>query len=69
MRLTTASCIETSTCWPSPVAWRCISAARMPITQCMPVPESPIDGHTYVGGPSGKPVTLMAPPMAWAIGS
>ena len=41
----------------------------MPITQCMPVPESPIDGHVKVGGPSGKPVTLMAPPIACAIGS
>jgi hypothetical protein len=51
---------------PSPVAWRCISAARIPITQCMPVPESPMDGQTKVGGPSAKPVTLMPPPMAWA---
>ena len=41
----------------------------MPITQCMPVPESPIEGQTYVGGLSGKPVTLMAPPIACAIGS
>ena len=41
----------------------------MPITQCMPVPESPMEGQTYVGGPSAKPVTLMPPPMAWAIGS
>ena len=69
IRFTTASCIETSTCWPSPVWCRCISAARMPTTQCMPVPESPIDGQRYVGGPSGKPVTLIAPPIACAIGS
>ena len=37
---------NTSTCGPSPVAWRCTRAARIPITQCMPVPESPMDGQT-----------------------
>ena len=41
----------------------------MPIAMCMPVPESPIAGTTEVGGFSGKPVTLIAPPIAWAIGS
>ena len=69
IRLTTASCMDTSTRCPWPLACRCISAARMPITQCMPVPESPIEGHVKVGGPSGNPVTLMAPPIACAIGS
>src|SRR6266478_5276773 len=42
--VTTASCMDTSTCWPRPVAWRCCSAAKMPIAMCMPVPESPIAG-------------------------
>ncbi len=36
---------------------------------CMPVPESPIAGTTEVGGFSGNPVMLIAPPIAWAIGS
>jgi hypothetical protein len=41
----------------------------MPIAICMPVPLSPIAGTTKVGGFSGKPVTLIAPPIACAIGS
>ena len=69
MMLTTASCIDTSTCWPRPVVWRCCNAARMPIAICMPVPLSPIAGNTRVGGFSGKPVTLIAPPIACATGS
>jgi hypothetical protein len=35
----------------------------------MPVPESPIAGTTKVGGFSGYPVTLIAPPIACATGS
>ena len=34
----------------------------------MPVPLSPIAGTTKVGGFSGNPVTLIAPPIACAIG-
>ena len=45
------------------VLTRILSAAAMP------VPESPMDGQVKVGGPSGKPVTLIAPPIACATGS
>ena len=41
----------------------------MPIAICMPVPLSPIEGQTKVGGPSGVPVVAIAPPIACAIGS
>src|SRR5258705_257244 len=65
IKFNTDSCIETSTCWPRPVAWRWLIAARMAMAICMPVPLSPIEGQLYVGGPSATPVTHMAPPIAW----
>ena len=34
-----------------------------------PKADSPIAGNVKVGGFSGNPVTLIAPPIAWAIGS
>ena len=67
LKLTIASCIDTSTCWPSPVACRCHSAAMTANAACMPVPESPIVGPGLSGCEPGKPVSTMAPPVACAI--
>ena len=66
-KLTIASCIDSSTRWPWPVAWRCQSAAITPKAACTPVPESPMVGPGLSGGEPGKPVSVMAPPVAWAI--
>ena len=66
-RFATASCIDTSTRWPTPDACRCHSAAITPNAACMPVPESPMVGPGLSGGEPGKPVTHMAPPVACAI--
>ena len=66
-KLTTASCIESSTRWPWPEASRCHSAAITPKAACTPVPESPMVGPGLSGGEPGKPVSVMAPPVAWAI--
>jgi hypothetical protein len=41
----------------------------MPATKWMPLPESPIWAPVAVGGPSSKPVVLIAPPMACAMTS
>ena len=41
----------------------------MAMARCMPVPESPTLAPITTGGRSPKPVTLMAPLVAWAIGS
>jgi hypothetical protein len=61
--------MATWTRWPRPVRVRWYSAARMPATRWMPVPESPIWAPLAVGGPSSNPVVLIAPPIAWAITS
>ena len=66
-RFTTASCIESSTRCPCPEAWRCQSAAITPKAACTPVPESPMVGPGLRGGEPGKPVSVMAPPVACAI--
>ena len=39
----------------------------MPIAQCRPVPVSPTVVPGLIGRPSGSPVMLMMPPVAWAI--
>ena len=66
-KLTTASCMATSTRWPLPVLWRWRSAASTPTAAWTPVPVSPIVGPGFKGGESGVPVKHMAPPVAWAI--
>ena len=38
-----------------------------PNAACTPVPESPMVGPGLSGGEPGKPVSAMAPPVAWAI--
>ena len=58
--------MATVTRWPLPVCVRWSSAARMPATRWIPVPESPICAPVAVGGPSSNPVVLIAPPIAWA---
>src|SRR3972149_2859286 len=68
-RFTTASCCATSSCWPTPVVWRWMIAARTPIAQCSPAPVSARPPMAFVGGPSGQPVMLSAPAIAWAIHS
>jgi len=53
-RLTTASCMDTSTCWPRPVAWRCCSAAKMPIAMAR-------CGYLAVLNSAGGSSTMRAP--------
>ena len=54
---------------PSPVTWRRLSAARIPIAAHMPAPWSTIDTPTRTGSPPSTPVTLMIPPCACISGS
>ena len=42
-------------------------AAMMPAAMCTPAPLSPMLAPQSTGSRSGKPVTLMTPPIAWAI--
>jgi hypothetical protein len=65
--LATASCIDTSTTCPRPVRCRSMYAAMMPATMCTPAPLSPMLAPHSTGSRSGKPVTLITPPVAWAI--
>ena len=58
--------MATVTRWPRPVRSRWYSAARMPATVWMPVPESPICEPVASGGPSSKPVVDIEPPIACA---
>ena len=46
---------------------RWYSAAQIAPNRWMPVPESPIWAPVTTGGPSSKPVVLIAPPVAWAM--
>ena len=39
----------------------------MPAARCTPAPLSPMLAPQSTGSRSGKPVTLMTPPIAWAI--
>src|SRR5436309_11928536 len=66
-KFTTESCWATSRSWPRPVAWRWTIAARIPIAVWSPAPVSARPPMALVGGPSGEPVMLMAPAIAWAI--
>ena len=59
----------TSTRWPSPVASRCRSAARMPITAWLPAITSNTEMPARYGGPSGSPVRLISPDAACTIRS
>ena len=38
----------------------------MAMVVCIPVIMSAIATPTFIGWPSGSPVTLMMPPIAWA---
>ena len=59
--------METSTTWPRPVRCRSMTAAMMPAAMCTPAPLSPMLAPQSTGSRSGKPVTLITPPIAWAI--
>ena len=61
----TLSTSETSTICPSPVLSLTLRAARMPTQQKRELSMSPIAVPDRVGGPSGQPVMLRSPPMAW----
>ena len=50
---------------PCPVASRWRSAARMPMQPYSPANTSAIGMPTFCGAPSGSPVRLITPPMAW----
>ena len=61
-RTATPSAIETSTTWPSPVASRWRSAARIPNAAISaPPPMSAIWPAAWIGGPSGSPVSPSSP--------
>ena len=55
----------TSTRWPSPVASRWRSAARIPTVANSPASTSTSATPTFWGSPSGAPVMLISPPSAW----
>ena len=59
--------IEICTRWPRPVWVRWYSAAQIAPNRCTALPESPIWAPVTTGGPSSKPVVLIAPPVAWAM--
>ena len=59
--------IEICTRWPRPVCVRWYSAAQIAPNRCTALPESPIWAPVTTGGPSSKPVVLIAPPVAWAM--
>src|SRR2546430_5664593 len=52
-------------CWPRPVRSRCASAARIAVAAYMPVRMSVMATPTFIGSPSGSPVMLINPPIAW----
>ena len=52
-------------CCPSPLRSRSASAASTAVAAYMPVRMSVIATPTFIGSPSGSPVTLISPPMAW----
>ncbi|MNT62071.1 hypothetical protein D3C72_1997610 [compost metagenome] len=62
-----------SMCWPSPVRSRTCSAARMAVLAYTPVKRSvsatPTRSGPPPGSPSGRPVMLIMPVMAWIIRS
>ena len=65
-RLATAeSTSATSTFCPRPVETRLNTAERMPMAQESPPNTSPMAVPVRVGSPSGQPVVLMRPLIAW----
>ena len=54
----------TSMCWPRPVSWRWLSAARTPIVACSPAMTSKSATPARYGSPSVSPVRLMNPEIA-----
>ncbi len=60
-----ASNSDTETAGARPVARASISAARMPLAANMPVVRSAIATPTFIGSPSGSPVTDMIPASPW----
>jgi hypothetical protein len=62
---TCASSMPMSICWPCPVASRWRKAARMPMQPYSPANVSATEAPTFCGSPSGAPVMLITPPIAW----
>ncbi len=67
--VTMQSSRDMSMYWPSPLMWRCSSAARMAVVAYMPVSRSLMAMPLFIGAapgsPSGTPVMLIRPPMPW----
>ena len=58
-----------STCWPRPVSCLWLSAARIPMVACRPEITSNTATPARYGSPSGSPVTLISPEVAWTMRS
>jgi hypothetical protein len=63
------SSIAISTKRPRPVRSRSKSAVITPAYMCVPERKSIQVGPAFTGGPSGKPVTLIAPEAACTVKS
>ncbi len=60
---------EVCTQRPTPVRSRSCRATRIPTARYSPADRSDTGMPTRVGSVPGRPVTLMSPPMPWAIWS
>ena len=69
MRLKCASTKARSICCPAPVISKCRKAVRMPDEANMPHKTSARPTPTFIGSPSGLPVSGMIPSQAGAIKS
>ena len=58
-----------SRCWPSPVSFLWLSAARIAIVVCSPAITSNAEMPARYGGPSGSPVSDISPDIACTIRS